>query len=354
MNYKKHFLIALAISFALHLLVVTGPGWSLPTFDDLPQNDEAPPLDAHLVAHPAPVAVAPARPKPNKPRRTKPAKSAPARPAEEVAKVSPDDTAPLASNEAPMEPPPVEPQAVEPQAVDTTEPEPPIPEAPPVAMRLPSFVRIEYQVTMGESAFGIGWVIQEIRHDGVRYLMRNSAETTGFAWLLRPVKIVNISAGDIVAGGLRPTEFRVERSDGKNEQASFDWPAGEVRRSNQRRFPLEPGTQDMLSLFAQLSIMTVVGDTIALPVATGKQVERYEFSVLGNETIATPRGDRETLHLRNRQPDSKETTEVWLGLADARLPIKIRHIDRRGDIFDQTAVRIEFEETKEGSTDAHH
>jgi negative regulator of sigma E activity len=86
-----------------------------------------------------------------------------------------------------------------------------------------------------------------------------------------------------------------------------------------------------------------------VPVATAKQVEHYEFAVLGEERIATPRGERPTLHLRNRQPDGKEATEVWLGLDDARLPIKIRHIDRRGDIFDQIAVRIEFEETKEGT-----
>jgi len=92
--------------------------------------------------------------------------------------------------------------------------------------------------------------------------------------------------------------------------------------------------------------MAIDGDVISLPVVTGKKVERYDFTVLGEEKIATPRGERMALHLRNRQPDSKEGTEVWLGLDDARLPIKIRYLDRRGNLFDQVAERIEFEETE--------
>ncbi len=333
MRLKQPFLIALAISFALHLVVISGPGWNLPTLDELLEPDEGPPLEAHLVAHPGPVALQAARPKPRQPRPP-----APALPAD-AAKVSHGGT-----------PATAEPAAPEPVA---DSPEPPMREAeaalPAAPMTLPNFVRIEYQVTMGEGGFVIGNAVQELRHDGANYSMRNRAETTGIVWLFRPAKIVNVSAGDIVASGLRPREFWARRDNGKGEAAHLDWEAGEVRLGSARQFALEAGTQDMLSMFGQLSLLAIDGGMVSLPVVTGKKIERYEFAVLGEETIPTPRGERATLHLRNRQADGKEATEVWLGLADARLPIKIRHVDRRGDIFDQIAVRIEYEETREGT-----
>jgi len=325
MKLKRPFAVALAISLALHLLVITGPAWELPTLAELLEPDQGPPLDAHLVAHPGPVAA--------KPKRVKP-KPQPAVPDE--GKVSRGDTP--AAAEAPPAPVEEDLPAAEPVAA-----------LPATEMTLPGFVRIEYRVTMGEAAFPIGRAVQEIRHDGAQYSMRNDAETTGIVSLFRPARIVNVSAGDVVASGLRPREYWVRRDNGKGEAGHLDWEAGQVRLDNGRNYPLEAGTQDLLSMFAQLALMDIAGNPISLPVATGKKVERYDFAVVGRERIATPRGERATLHLRNRQPDGREATEIWLGMDDGRLPIKIRHVDRRGDIFDQVAVRIEFEETKEGT-----
>ncbi|MBI4995364.1 MAG: DUF3108 domain-containing protein [Rhodocyclales bacterium] len=330
MKLKRPLFVALAISFALHLVVISGPAWNLPTLEELLEPDEGPPLEAHLVAHPGPVAVRPAPVKPRKPK--------PAAPAVEDG-VGRGSTPPAAE--------PVPPEPVAGPAEPATQEA--VAALPTVPMILPNFVRIEYQVSMGEGAFPIGSAVEEVRHDGTYYSMRNTAETTGLVALFRRAKIVNVSAGEIVASGLRPREFWARRDNGKGEAAHLDWDAGQVRLDGGRQYPLEPGTQDMLSMFAQLGLVRIDGAVVSLPVATGKKVERYDFAVLGEERIATPRGERRTLHLRNRQPNGKEATEVWLGLDDARLPIKIRHVDRRGDIFDQIAVRIEFEETKEGT-----
>ena len=319
--------VALAFSLALHLLVITGPAWELPTLDDLLGADEGPPLDAYLVAPPGPPAV--------KQKRTRP-KPRPVARSEE--KVSPGDTPPMAAA-SPVPP-------AETAEEEESEPAEPVAALPDVKMTLPAYVRIEYRVTMGETAFPIGRAVQEIRHDGAHYSMRNDAQTTGIVRLFRPARIVNVSAGKVVAGGLRPMEFWNRRDNGKGDAGHFDWSAGEVRLDNGRRYPLEADTQDMLSMFAQLTLLAIEDGTLSLPVATGKKVERYEFAVLGRERIASPRGERMTLHLRNRSPNGKEATEIWLGLDDGRLPIKIRHIDRRGDIFDQVAERIEFEETE--------
>ncbi|MBU1237388.1 MAG: DUF3108 domain-containing protein [Gammaproteobacteria bacterium] len=220
---------------------------------------------------------------------------------------------------------------------------------PAARVTLPPYVRIEYRVTWGDNGFVVGTTVQESRLGATHFSLRNTAETTGFVRLFKRATVVNASEGDIVAGGLRPHRFRIERSSGRNESADLDWRAGEVRMSNGRSFKLEPGTQDMLSLFTQLALVDIDGDVVSIPVMTSKRVERYDFEVLGKENIKTPRGERMTLHLRHREPDSKEATEIWLGLDDARLPIKIRHVDRKGTVFDQIAVRIDTTETREGT-----
>lgn len=330
MRLKRPLLVALAISFVLHLLVISGPAWNLPTLDELLQPDEGTPLEAHLEPHPGPVAVKPVR------RKQKP----PA-PAKKI--VSRDGTPDVASAATSGPATDVVPEPVAEEAVVE-----PVPDLLAVKMILPRFVRIEYRVTMGESGFWIGSAVQELRHDETSYSLRSSAGTVGLVRLFRPADMLNVSEGDIVAGGLRPRRFRIERSNGKNDSATLDWETGVVQLASGRQYPLEPGTQDMLSMFAQLALLGTDGDVVSLPVATGKRVEHYDFTVLGEEKINTPGDERLALHLRNRRPDSKEATDVWLGLGEARLPVKIRHINRQGDIFEQIVERIDYEEPREG------
>jgi hypothetical protein len=337
MKVRKRFLLALMASLVLHAGVLTGPFWPGPATDASPP----PPLQARLVEAPqraAPPARVPA-PRPRKPRRPALVPALVPPPLAEPAEVLPPDPSPVqvADPFAAAEPPPA--------AIAGDAPAPP---ASAAALPLPRSVRIRYRVTLGEGGFGIGESVQELRHDGRRYEMRSSAETTGLAGFFRPVRVVNISLGEVTTGGLRPDEFRVERSNGKNEKAVFDWPAGLARLSNGREYPLAAGAQDMLSLFAQLALLPEGEEMASLLVVTGKKLDRYDFRVVGEETIATPGGARATLHLRGREGESGELTEVWLGLAEARLPVKIRHLDRRGQVYEQVAESIVFSGNTEG------
>jgi hypothetical protein len=204
---------------------------------------------------------------------------------------------------------------------------------------------------MGESGFVIGRSLHELRHDNRTYTLRSTTETTGLAGLFKPIKLVHISEGDIDSGGLRPREFRIERNDVADERAGFDWSAGLVRLPTRgREFPLEVGTQDMLSMFCQLALLPIKGATVVMPVVTGKKVERYEFAVLGEEGVATGLGEMAAIHLRTQAVTGVEATEIWLGLSVSRLPVRIKHTDRKGDVFDQVADLIELG-TQKG--DAH-
>ena len=109
------------------------------------------------------------------------------------------------------------------------------------------------------------------------------------------------------------------------------------------------GSQDMLSLFLQLALTNVDGAT-EFWVATGRKLERYRLvAVNEHEMVRTPYGLEPALHLRTeRQGGDQDMTEVWLGLNQARLPIRIRHVDHRGGVFDQVAESIEMDNNDEG------
>jgi hypothetical protein len=226
------------------------------------------------------------------------------------------------------------------------EPEAQVP-APPAEFLLPRQVRIRYRVTMGDAGLLVGQAEHDWTHDGSHYRLRSTAETIGLAALVKSARVVHESAGDIENGMLRPREFRSERNGVPAEWARFDWEAGHLRMSGgPGGKELEPGTQDMLSMFAQLAVTPFDG-SVYLWVATGKKVEAYDFAVVAEEPVRAMEEEWAAVRLRTRRGD-QEMTEVWLALGLARLPVRIRHVDRRGNVFDQVAESIEIDGKTEG------
>jgi hypothetical protein len=325
---------ALVASTLLHVAALIGPGWVLPgTHEpDLPPTIEAvlgkPPVRTESVAP----AAAP-RPPQARPRRTEPG---PVIVASEAA-----------AAEVPVPPPP----AVEPPPA-ATPPAPPV-AAPveavapsPAITALPGKGRLRYVITRGEGGFVIGQAVHSWEHDGFRYRLKSLTETTGLAALFKPAQVFQSSQGDVTAEGLRPHEFRHERSGGI-DTASFDWLRRMVAYAG-REQSVVGGTQDMLSMYYQLVLLAPKSGVLEMPIATGRKLENYRFEVLGEETLNFPSGDRRALRIKTRSGD--DTIELWLRLGDGAarrgLPLKIRFIDRKGEIFDQTADDLDSAEAK--------
>jgi hypothetical protein len=320
----RRLLAALALSLLIHFAVVGGPGWRLPLMNDEPDMSAA--LQAQIV-RPRPPAAAPAPPPPAQPQARKPLPA----PEREAAAAAPAAALP--------EPPAAEPapaaQAVAPQA------------AVPAEIALPRQGRIRFIVTRGEGEQGmqIGQSVHAWRHDGAAYSLQTVTETTGLVALFRPVKIVQSSEGAIDAGGLVPREFRVERNGQLAEAARLDREsmrvvlseAGQVRRET----ALAEGAQDLLSQFYQIGLMGRPA-RVEMMIATGKNYARYVFELAGEGRQATRFGELRTLHYRTPAVAGEQATEFWLAPEHGNLPLRIRHIDRKGDIFEQTAVEIEI------------
>lgn len=314
------FAIAFVVSAVLHAAAITMPGWELPGLSD----PEPPPIEARLAAPPKAAPVPPAE-KPKAPPRPAPARK-PAVPAVAAA------AAPSAA-EAPAQESPATVVSQEPPPAAEPSPPPPLPAAPP-SPPWPSQGRVRYVVTYGAGGFVIGENIHEWNVDGDRYSIRWTAEPRGLA-ALRGRTRTQASEGTVTADGLRPREFRDQREGREAETAAFDWPASRVVFSGGRgEGDLAPGAQDQISVFYQLAWLAPRRN-LDLPVATASRIGRSTFEWLGEEEVDINGARLPSLHLRTRS--GGDTTEVWLVPGHGGLPLKIRYIDRKGDVFDQVA-----------------
>lgn len=325
------FALALVASALLHAAALVSSGWTLPGTHEPepPQTMEAVLARPPLRSEPAPEAKPAPRPPAARPR--------PATAAQPVLAASKPAPA------VPLEPPP----AVEPVPVAVAPAPAPEPAAPvPAKTALPGKGSLRYVITRGEGGFVIGQAIHSWEHDGFRYRLKSLTETTGLAAVFKPAQVFQSSQGEVTDDGLRPREFRHERAGGI-DTASFDWPA-RIVTYGARREAIVAGTQDMLSMYYQLVLLSPVSGTLEMPIATGRKLENYRFEVLGEEVLALKSGDRRALHVRTRSGD--DTIELWLrigpGGAARGLPLKIRFIDRKGEIFDQVADEPEMPQSQ--------
>ncbi len=197
---------------------------------------------------------------------------------------------------------------------------------------------MRYAISRGNGGFMIGQSIYTWEHDGLTYKMQSITETTGLVALFKKVRVVQSSEGDIAADGLRPHEFRHERATGI-DTASFDWTRRVVTYAG-REDPINDDTQDMLSMYCQLvQLVPEGGSSLEMLIATGRKLEKYRFELIGEDVVSLADQQHRAIHLKTRS--GNDTIEVWIAPDIHGLPIKIRFIDRNGEIFDQQAQEIE-------------
>ncbi|MDP1633392.1 MAG: DUF3108 domain-containing protein [Gallionellaceae bacterium] len=331
----RRLLAALGFSLLLHATVVGSPGWRLPFL-----NEPAPGgvLEAHLAPKPVP-ALQPAaeirpelRPEPRPvAKKPRPPQPAPVEsPSREV--VAPEATAEPAA--APM--PPAAPATITTPA--------------PVELSWPRQGRIRFAVMRGEGEQGmqVGQSTHTWQHDGASYALRSVTETTGLVALFRSVRIVQSSEGTLAAEGLVPQSFSVERNGKPAERARFDWNGSKVTiqpgGGGGREVPLAPGAQDILSQIYQIGLLGAAA-RIELMIATGKSYDRYAYEAAGDEKLATRLGELRTWHVKTPAVPGEQAMELWLASDYRNLPVRIRFIDRKGNVFDQNAVELEVDGT---------
>lgn len=332
---KRRLAVALIASLLLHALGIFAPRLRL----DAWLSETQTPLQATLVMHAPPPKPAPPKPRKHRAKPKPPPALAPVQP------VAPTPPAPseAAPDEAEKPPDEIAQNGPAPAPEPESPNEPPPAAAPEIAPALPRSGRIVYAISRG-SGFTVGRAIHEWEHDGKRYRMQATAETTGIAAVFKSVKAVQTSEGGFEQGELKPEDFRFDRGNGDIGTARFDWQARQVTLGDGQAVPLTEGAEDFLSMFYQLAQAAQRGEGFTMAVATGKKVERYAFDWLGEEEVRVPLGMLSTWHVRVQAVEGgKDFTDVWLAKDFAGLPVKIRNTDRKGEVFEQSAVSVDYE-----------
>jgi hypothetical protein len=337
-------LAAVALSAAIHASVIVGGGGSTTA-----ATPSSPSFDATLAPAATLVDAAPAAaPKPAAPRAArKPRPISLPRPAEMLAQApDPVGLPPLA--EMPSLPElradvsekvalaaPVAPPAESPSPQrELTEPFP--------TGALPGRLSITYALT---SAFADGRAVYEWERDGDEYVITGEAEAVGFFTLFLEGRVLQESRGRVTAEGLRPERFRERLPNANEEGLDFDWNAGKVtfaRGTERNTSKLEGNTVDWLTMIFQLAHRPPKGEApFDLRVFTQRRLYQFRLQVLGEEEIEIPIGRVRALHLRHVDEEKGELVDVWLGINQHYIPVKMRYpVARNRFTVEQTATRI--------------
>ena len=353
--------LALCVSVALHALLFGGFDFSLPSLKKEMHVIEARIQMPKAVLKPAVKPVATPIPEevvapvpepelePEPPAEVKPEALPELAPAPE----------PIVENTAPVVAEPVVPEPVVPEVMPLPPPviSEPAP-APPETEQAPQpvdaglvinesayqYVETDFDVRtkIDGSAVGKATITYNLT-DGRYYQLKWLTEGKGLAALIFP-DLLQTSEGLLTKTGLQPSQYLYQfgnKAD-KTRTANFDWlnkiitlqTAKSTQTAN-----LGEGTQDMLSFMYQFMFVAPL-QTMQIPITTGKKLAIYDYSFEGEVNITSALGELKTMHIVHSGGESDEKTELWLALDYQYVPVKIRKIEKNGDVVEMLATRI--------------
>jgi len=321
--------LAVVLSALVHAITLFTPLVELPE-----SKAPLPPLIARLEPLPVPPAK-PAPPEKSKPPKPKPKPKPRPQPAPVMAREPAPEAEPVvvAQEEAPQT------DAVpQPAAAGTIEE--PAEEARP-AHPLPRHAQLTFVAYKGKD-FAIGEAHHTLEIDeNNNYILKVGMNTTGLASLFKSYESEQRSSGTLTDHGLRPARFIETKNNSstmESSEATFFWKAKSLTFSNGGSTQLPEQTQDIISFLYQLSQLALDKDKIPMYISNGKKLERYELAVGEEEMIQTGIGWLRALPLRKIHAQGEEGLDVWLGLEYRLLPVKIRMIDRAGNVAGEMVV----------------
>ena len=328
--------LAIVLSLMAHAVLVFGPKLvELP-----PEKPPLPPLIAKLEPLPKvvvkPVPPKPLRPKPAAPPKTiKHADPTPLTPdvLAIASTVATDTKAPAALPEAASQAETA--SAAAPAGAAQSD------EKSQAAHPLPKHAQLTFIIHKG-TGFPVGEAHHELNiSDDQHYTLQTSINTIGLVSIFKTFEMNQHSSGSIDARGLHPDEFSEGKVNDKGKQAltaKFDWQNKKLAFSSGDSVALPEQTQDMLSFLYQLSQSTLTQPVLTMNISNGKKLEKYKLEVGQEDYILTRNGKMRTLPLRKIHAPGEEGLEVWLALEYRLLPVKIRQIDRNGEIAGEMVI----------------
>lgn len=215
------------------------------------------------------------------------------------------------------------------------------------AWAAPQAVSASYRLTKMGQPFGEAR--ETFRREDGLYKIESVTSAVGIFALFAKGKIRLVSTGEVTAAGLRPLHFEHHRGGdpAKRIAADFDWGGHAVTHrydGKSETAALPPGTQDRISLLYQFMFAPPRGAGVELAMSNGRQIGHYLYQVAGEETIDTPAGRFETVHLSRRENGRRDGVEVWLAKERHYFPVRIVVEEKDGGALEQELTGLEFTE----------
>ncbi len=91
----------------------------------------------------------------------------------------------------------------------------------------------------------------------------------------------------------------------------------------------------------QLAHAPPKGDTYDMRVFTQRRFYEFHLIVMGEEEIEIPLGKVRAQHLRHVDPEDHQAVDVWLGIDQHYLPVKLRYpVARNRLMVEQSATSV--------------
>jgi hypothetical protein len=167
-----------------------------------------------------------------------------------------------------------------------------------------------------------------VRQDG-HYRIVSVTKPVGLLALFQPETIVVTSEGEITSDGLLPQHFthRRTRSPEKNSSADFDWEHNELALNNDngiQLFPLQPNTQDRLSMLYQFAFHPPQGKLeLRFDMTTGHKVSEYRYQLNPAQMVSVPFGNLRSYYLYTPPQQTRWKSEIWLAIDHGFIPCKV-------------------------------
>ncbi len=203
--------------------------------------------------------------------------------------------------------------------------------------------RITLHYEMSRNGTVLGNVVETLEHDGETYTITSETRGRGILALFGVLK--RTSRGRVTPEGLRPDEFRDERGSSWAVSAKFDWIAHSVTQERKGKssetLKMQGRAQDPLSLAYSFAFAPPKGKEYDVTRADGRGLTPFRFTVVGNEKLATPAGEMQTLRIAKvRDGPEDKSTDIWFAAERDFLPVRVLIVDSDGTRADQIVTRI--------------
>jgi hypothetical protein len=203
----------------------------------------------------------------------------------------------------------------------------------------PERIKLSYEVISDSMG---GDVVETLEHNGRSYSIVSETRGRG---ILAAFGMKRTVRGQITPQGLRPDEYRDERPFGWVATAKFDWEARSVtqeRKGKSETLPMQGIVQDPLSLAYAFAFAPPKGKEYDVVRADGRGLTPFRFAIVGNEKLATPAGEMQTLHITKvRDGPNDKATDIWFAADRNFLPVRVLVVDKDGSRVDQIITRID-------------